>query len=191
MKKAVIALVLINTISFIWAQNEFSWGLFLSADGTELPASFSRPIVMQDDNIFTLFVKSDAACFCYLVVQDSERNVIILHNGKIEKDTELKIGPMQLNPPAGAENFYIITSKDQQNNLEKKIEKYLKKTSSAKNANDVMNEVLNLRRSVSSLKENPETPVLLGGAYRDAGADLKGVNYSGANVYVKSIVIRH
>jgi hypothetical protein len=191
MKKLIIALVLINTVSFIWSQDEFSWGLFLSAEGTELPDSFSRPIIMKDDNIFTILVKSDSTCYCYLVGQDSGRNVVILYNGKLEKDTELKIGPVQLNAPAGTENFYVVTSKNQQLKLEKSVEKYLKNNSSKKKADDVITEIFNLRRSVSSLNENPEIPVLLGGAFRNTESDIKGTNYSGADTYVKSIVIRH
>jgi hypothetical protein len=191
MKKLIIALVLINTVSLMWSQDEFSWSLFLSANGTELPSSFSRPIAMKDDAVFTLFIKSDSTCYCYLVAQDSERTVSILHNSKLEKDVELKIGPIQLNPPAGTENFYIVTSKNQQKNLEKKVEKYLKNNASKKSSNDVITEVFNLRRSVSSLKEDPEKPVLLGGTFRDSDSDIKGMNYSGANIYVKSIVIKH
>jgi hypothetical protein len=42
MKKLIIEVILINTISILWSQDNFSWSLLLSTEGTEPPTSFSR-----------------------------------------------------------------------------------------------------------------------------------------------------
>jgi hypothetical protein len=173
-----------------WSQNNFDWTLALVDVNADTSVSFSQPIVMKTGETFTLFIKNEAPCYCYIIIQDSEQNVQVLQNRRLAGGEELKFGPIQIMPPAGSENFYVVMSSTEQRDLSSTISIFQKNNSSRRAARDVMNEVLRLRRSLSMLKENPEKPVDMGGAFRGT-LKSEGVVVSGSGSYVKTITINH
>jgi hypothetical protein len=190
--KRIMTVLLIGILPILWAQNQgdFSWSMSLVMNNTEAPDSYSRPISMKNGDIFNILVKSDVSCYCYIVAQDSERNVLVLYSGRLNADDELNLGPIQITPPPGSELFFVVMGQGIQRELDNKISTFMK-NQSQRAAGDVMDEIFSLRRSVSALRENPEKPVLMGGAFRDVETSIPGITYSGAGIYVKSITIRH
>jgi hypothetical protein len=159
---------------------------------TEQGLSFSRPVTTQAGEIVYILIESENPCYCYLIAQDSERNLIILNNGKLQGNTILKVGPVEILPPTGTESFYVVMSALPRTNLETQIRSFSKRQKSQRTTNNVMDEIFNIRREVSSLQENPEKAVLMGGTFRgEEQKPVEGTHYSGAGAYVKTIVIRH
>ncbi|MDR1507267.1 MAG: hypothetical protein LBI67_09230 [Treponema sp.] len=192
MKRLCIVFLFI-VIQGAWAadENGFSWSLGLVSTSQAIEGSLARPIRMNDGDIFKIVILSKAPCYCYVVVQDSEKNIIILYTGTLGEDDVLTLGPIQVTPPPGLEYFYICMSAEPQPDLKNSIDAFGRNQKSSKAAQDVMDSVFGIRRSITALKENPERPVLMGGTFRGMDEKANSVEYSGVGVYVKTITIRH
>ncbi|MDR1618019.1 MAG: DUF4384 domain-containing protein [Treponema sp.] len=152
--------------------------------------SFVRPLVLRNGDVFTLRIRSEDPAWCYVIAQDSAQAVHVLNNSALDQGGTLTIGPLELTLPSGDEIFYIIVSGEPQKTLEGRIRFYEKNGNSQKAADDLVGEVLKIRREVSRLKERPEMPVSMGGSFR-SDEFVRAIKYSGTDCYVKSIVVRH
>ena len=83
--------------------------------------SFARPVDMNDGDIFSIHIKLDEDAYCYVILEDSSRNVVVLHRALQSAGSETVLGPMQLVPPAGSETLYVIVSREAQAGLENRI----------------------------------------------------------------------
>jgi hypothetical protein len=140
-------------------------------------------VQLKDNDTFSIYIKPEVPCYCYVIVQDAEKNDAVLQSGKLQAGQELDLGPLEITPPSGTETFYIVMTGTQQAQFE-----------GSHTGGEIINAVLNFRRAISQLKENPEKPVSMGGAFRGTGTPPlrpKGIQYSGADRYVKTIIIRH
>jgi hypothetical protein len=193
MKKiAFICFLTVLVFNGAWS---LDWSLgFLSDNAGANDGSFARPIPLQNGNEFTLYINSDAPAYCYIIARDSENNAYVLHNAMLQKDEKLIVGPLEITPPEGQELFYVIMSTGPQKNLEARIRAFELNETSRAAADDLVNEVLSIRREISLLKESPEMPVFMGGSFRGEESEApepKGVKYSGTECYVKNIIVRH
>jgi hypothetical protein len=191
MKKFFVVLFVTGILGRVFCQNgnDLGWSMVLVDPKKEVSVSFSRPVAMKTGDAFSFIIQSDQDAYCYVVVQDSERNTIVLHGGRILAGKELNLGPLTLTPPAGTETFYVVMSLGEQQSLAAAI-KGLGTGGRQRAGRRVMNEVFGIRRQVSALRENPEKPVFMGGAFRGAEA-AEGRAFSGADTYVKTITISH
>ncbi|MDR2110233.1 MAG: DUF4384 domain-containing protein [Spirochaetaceae bacterium] len=193
MKK--IPLICFFTVLIIHGSWSFEWSLgFLSDNPGINGRSLSRPLPLRDGNEFTIHIKSETSVYCYVIARDSENSVHVLNNSVLEKDQELLIGPLEITPPSGQELFYVVMSGIPQRALENFIRLFEMNTGSPKAAEDLMGEILKIRRDISQLREGPEIPVAMGGSFRGEDPSLSGtsgVRYSGTDCYVKSVTIRH
>jgi hypothetical protein len=165
-----------------------SWSLAL-VDSKSQGLSFSRPVPMQNGDVFSLTIAGGAACYVYVIVQDSEHNVLTLHAGPARANEAVSIGPMQVTPPEGSETFYVVVSLNEQTRLQEAINAYAK-SGNSRNSRNLINAVMEIRRFVSRLKESPEKPVYMGGAFRGE-TQTQGTGYSGVDTYVKTLIISH
>jgi hypothetical protein len=189
-KMSWFCLFTVLVIPTVWS---FDWSLgFFSAQAGagESSASFSRPLALQNGETFALHIKSEEPAYCYVIARDSENNAHVLSSQALAKDETLVIGPLELTPPSGQEFFYVVMSFTPRRSLEDHIRLLEQNPGSRKEGDDLIGEVLHIRRDISELREKPEMPVPMGGSFR--GEDIvPGIRYSGTDCYVKSIVIRH
>jgi hypothetical protein len=76
---------------------------------------------------------------------------------------------------------------------EEKIGMFEKNPASQQTARHVHEELSGLRRSIFTLQKNPEAPVAIGGSFLNMDTvpvQPPGIQYSGSERYVKTIVIR-
>ncbi|MDR0583644.1 MAG: DUF4384 domain-containing protein [Treponema sp.] len=191
MKKAALfsvfaLLVLRNSWSFDW-----SMGLSSSSRETD-DKPLSRPFTLRDGDSFALRIKGEAPAYCYIIAVDSENAVAVLNSQALQKDEEITIGPLVLILPGGRETFYVIMSDIAQRGLEARIRALGESQNSRQAEEALLNEIFGIRNTVSRLRERPEIPVPMGGAFRgDELSFTSASKYSGADCYVKTIVIRH
>ena len=191
MKKLLIIFLLAGITFGLSAQaSSVNWAMSL-VDKNGESLTFSRPVEMKNGDVFSIQINLETNAYCYVVAQDPDRSVAILHKAQQSAGSKIVLGPMQLTPPTGAESIYIIVSAGTQKELENKIAALTADAGSRKAGRDLINEVFNLRRDISKLKENAEKPVAMGGAFRKMGEPIPGISYSGAEVYVKTITINH
>ncbi|MDR0730538.1 MAG: DUF4384 domain-containing protein [Treponema sp.] len=193
MKKAILyCLFTVLVLGRAWSMD---WSLGFNSDNPVVAEkSFSRPFNLQDGNALRILIQSEAPAYCYVVAVDSENSVAVLEQAQLEKDGWTTIGPLVLTPPGGQEIFYIVMSSTPQKTLADRIGALMLRAESPSAMEDVVNEILRIRRDVSQLRERPEMPVSMGGSFRGGEFDLSwgsAFRYSGAECYVKSIIIRH
>ena len=187
MKRALFGVLLLWVAQFGWTQTDFDWTLALSSN---VNVSFSQPIEMRTGDNFSLYLRTETPSYCYIIVQDSEQKVQVVKSARLDAREEVRLGPIRILPPSGREVFYIVMSQTEQRDLSTRISAY-ERNSTQRNAREVINEVLALRRTVAVLNENPERPVYMGGAFRGGEDGFNGSEFSGSNFYVKTITISH
>jgi hypothetical protein len=193
MKKTI--LYCIFTVSVLGRTWSLDWSLGFNSDNPEAAEkSFSRPFNLRDGNALRILIQSETPAYCYVVAVDSENSVAVLEQTELGKGEWTAIGPLVLTPPGGQEIFYIIMSGAPQKALDDRLDALMLRSESRTAMEDVVNEILRIRRDISQLREQPEVPVSMGGSFRGGEFDLSwasAFSYSGAECYVKSIIIRH
>ena len=192
--KAVVTVILIGLSLFLYVaagsseKRSFNWSMVLLDVKTGTPVSFSAPVQSSAGEKFCLIIKTDADCFCYVVVENSGGDVLdVLLAGPLSKDEPWNSPDLKIVDPSGSDSLYVITSREEQKTLAQRISA-LKDAPSAAQRRAVMNEIFRLRSDVSRFKETPEKPILMGGVGRTTA---EGVQFSGLDAYVKTISIEH
>jgi hypothetical protein len=193
MKKTILrCFFTVLALGRLWS---LDWSLIFNSDNPDIEGrSFSRPFDLRDGSALLITVQSEAPAHCYIIAVDSENNVALLRHTELEKDGRIAEGPLVLTPPGGQEIFYIVMSGAPQRALEDRLSALALRGESRAAMEDVVNEILRIRRDISQLREQPEMPVSMGGSFRGGEFDLSrssAFRYSGVDCYVKSIIIRH
>jgi hypothetical protein len=183
----LFALLLFRVFPLPAQEQSLSWTMALvNSKGQSF--SLAQPAAMQTQDIITLSVSAKAPAYVYIIVQDASRDVEVLHSGRARANEVLSMGPLRIIPPEGTETFYVVVSLTEQTELQEAVDAYNENRSS-RNSRNLITAIMNIRRSVSRLKENPEKPVSMGGAFR--GGETRGTEYSGLGTYVKTVIITH
>ncbi|MDR1933428.1 MAG: DUF4384 domain-containing protein [Spirochaetales bacterium] len=186
----VILLLLSGAVLFSQEQSvTWTMALVREEDGGGV-RSFSRPLSMKDGERFTLMISAEESCHCYIVLQDAAQNTVLVYSGTAGPGKDLSFGPFRIDPPSGTETIHVVVSKTSRPTIDRAAENYTR-SKTRRNASALMDSIYELRRSLSSLREQAEKPVLMGGAFRGREQPPAGVQYAGAPAYVKSIQIRH
>ena len=186
MRKIFLITALFCCSTVLFAQQNLTWSLALVKDSEGIP--FSRPVEMAAGDSFSIVVQTRQACYAYVIIQDSERNMMVLLNKRLNANESWQTGSIKLTPPSGSETFHVVMSLTELADLQSAIDAF-KKQSDTRTGRDLNNAVMGVRRSVSQFNESPEKPVGMGGAFR--GRDPGGTEFSGVGTYVKTIVINH
>ena len=181
-----IAVFLVCCSAALFAQQNLTWSLALIKDNEGV--AFSRPVAMKDGESFSIIIHSKQACYAYVIIQDSEKQMMVLLNKRLAANESWQTGSIKLTPPSGSETFHVIMSLTEQPELQEAISAY-NKQNDARTTRDLNTALMGVRRSASQFNENPEKPVGMGGAFR--GRDPGGTEFSGVGTYVKTIVISH
>ena len=181
----------IFTVSVSAQQNPVSWSLGLQNYKTGEMVSFNAPVQSLTGEQFRLVIRPDADCYCYIVYESPDgSDVAVLFSGRLRNGETWYSVVLELAPPRGSESFFIITSRDEQRTLAQRITAF-NSNSGNMQRRALMNEVFRIRSDASRFREAPEKPVLMGGASRGGGDNNQGVEYSGSEIYVKTISIEH
>jgi len=181
----------------------FAWSMGLQNTKTNTLVPFSAPVQSYDGEQFRILIKPDKDSFFYVIAQSPDGNdVVVLYNGPIKSGETWYSQVIELTPPGGSESLYIIASRGEQTSLSRLIASANangkagsmadgKADASLVQKRAIINEVLSLRSEVSQFKEQAETPVLIGGVARSTQDAAEATQYSGLEVYVKTISIEH
>ena len=183
------ALLLFLFLSGMLHAQSFDWSLGMVDLRKGLSLGFSRPLRLERGDTVGVFLQSNADCWVYIVAQDSNRDVAVIHNGLVKEKEAFRTSPIQIMPPSGQDTIYIIVSRKQEKTIEDRIAIF-EKEQDFRTGRNVINAVMELRREILNLNEAPERPLQLGGAFRGS-ENLEGINYSGAEKYFKTIIINH
>lgn len=164
------------------ADEGFEWSIGILNQKRKSDIVLNRPVIMETSDVFSFRLKSGASCFAYVAAQYSDGSAAALYCGSLEAGKTVDIGPVELSGLKGTETFYIIVSAAEQTALGSAIAGYRIEPDRA--AQSVANEIFSLRRAVSRLNEKIERQVSM-----DDG--VKGLEFSGAAAYVKTVTIEH
>ena len=168
-----------------------TWSLALQNVKTGDLLPFSAPVDSWDGEQFRLIIKADDDCFCYVVAESPDgEDVTVLYSGPLKNGETWYSPVIELTMPGGSESLFIVASREEQKNLAQRISA-LGGNSSSVQRRAVINEVFRLRSEVSQFREEPEKPVLMGGAARGSPDKSGGVEFTGLETYVKTISIEH
>jgi hypothetical protein len=200
LKKSAFPLVFflfLNTYPFLFGQAEktgaegFEWAVGILNQKRKSDIALNRPVIMETGDVFSFRLKSGADCFVYVVAQYSTGSAAAFYSGPLEAGKTVDIAvdfsdftdlSGDASAPGRTETFYIILSADEQAALGSAIAAYRIEPERA--ARSVANEIFNLRRAVSRLNEKTERQVSMGDG-------VAGLEFSGANAYVKTVIIEH
>ena len=165
-----------------------SWEIKFLKGKAEESVPVSQVIGMGTGEQFLITILSEANAFCYVVCYDSKREVVVLHNQPVTVRQELVLGPYATEDPPGTETMYVIMSMERLSNLEGLIQSFNANANSKQHANAVYREVVSLQNKASKLGEPASSYIPSGGTTRGLKHATK---FSGMNLYVRAIVVRH
>ena len=191
MKKLLVLLFCLVAVSVYGQRNRsFDWSLALQDVKSGEMVPFSTTVPAQTGEQYRLVVQPSARCFCYVVTESANGDVGVLYSGVLRQAESWYSPAMILQQPGGMESLFIIVSGQEQKTLAQRVAAY-KKNSGSSQKRALMNEVFRVRSDTSAFRENPEKPVLMGGASRGEPDKNQGLEYSGQEIYLKTISIEH
>ena len=189
MKKFIAVFLFLAAGVFVQAQT-LSWDIKFLKGSTQESVPISQIIRMERGEIFQFSVLPDSFVHCYIILYDSQRDVFVLHNQPIAAGQERFFGPFRIEDPPGTETIYVIMSLERQVNLENLVQNFNSNPGSRQSANNLYREVVNIQNMVSRLGEPASSYIPSGGTTR--GSTQQHVTrFSGNNLYVRAIAIRH
>lgn len=189
MKKLISGLFFLFVAMSLQAQN-LTWNIkFLQGKNRE-SVPVSRPVRMETGESFFITLNPTTDCFCYVVCYDAEKQIAVLKNERIKGGDEIFLDEIELTEPSGTETLYVIMSVERQAKLESLIQAFNNQPNSQQNKNNLYNEVINLQNTVSKLGEPASSFIASGGTSRGLTPE-QVTQFSGKNIYVRPISIRH
>jgi len=188
MKKAVVLFLFLTAGVCIQAQT-LSWDIkFLKGTARE-SVPINQIIRMENGEDFLITVIPAADCFGYIVCYDSNREISVLYNAPMNGRNEVYFGPFEVEEPQGTETLYVIISLERQTRLESLIQTF-NSNQSRQNANNLYREVVSLQNTASGLGEPASNFIPSGGTSRGSSEEY-ATRFSGKDIYVRAITIRH
>jgi len=162
----------------LFAQEAFTWQLALVKDNQRLP--FDKTVSMRNGETFSIDLFTEKDCYVYLIVEQASGALSPLLFSQL-KAGAIKSVKCTLNPPAGQEKFYIVTSSREQKDLLGAIEAY-NRNKSDRNAEILKDALFEVRDSV---------PDSFAESARGKENEIQGTVFYGAAAYSKTIIISH
>jgi len=189
MKKLIAINLFIICAVGLQAQ-DLSWDIkfFKGTERETLP--ITQIITMETGEIFQIRISADSDCFSYIITQDPQRRMHVLHDTPLKKDSPLSLGPMQVQEPVGTETVYVIMGLRKEAKLETAIRNYKSNPASRKHINSLQREIAGLQNRASGLGEPASTFIPSGGTARSGNQEHTN-SFSGKSVYIRTITIFH
>ena len=189
MRKLTFLFVFIAAAVCLQAQT-LTWDIKFLKGTSQESIPINQIIRMETGQDFQIKIFPTSGCFCYVIFYDSKRQIAVLHSGQVSGNKEITIEPIHIDPPSGTETVYVIMSLTRQTKLEELILAQKNNPKGRQQANNLYREVVSLQKTASGLGEPASSFVPCGGTNRQI--DLKNATlFSGKNMYVRAITIRH
>jgi hypothetical protein len=192
MKKILLTCLLTGIAVFqVQAQKaqSLTWDIQLlkGKDRESLPRS--QTVTVEDGQNVFIIISPASDCFCYVLSQNSERKLFVLHEQPIKGEMKIRVNPLQADNSPGAKTLYVIMSTEKQTKLEDLIKEYKSNLNSQRHANNVQGEIAKLQDTASGLGEPASVLITSGGTTR-GDSEEAATRFSGKNIYVRTITIR-
>jgi len=174
----------------VWRMAALKW-----ADNSYTSVPFKRPISMKAGDSFQIFVQADAECYCYIFAKDVEGNLESVFNAMMKPRQGIFLPDADNDFSITADSnsiqkLYIVMSSKAQPKLDSLLAK--SKVFRAGAAADGLEDLIFcLRDQGSTLGEQPEKPVAMGGVTRGNTTinANESTQFEGRGMYVKTISI--
>ncbi|MDR0312826.1 MAG: DUF4384 domain-containing protein [Treponema sp.] len=188
MKKLTTVFFFLAAATCLYAQT-FSWDIKFLQGSSQESVAISRTIRMDTGENFLITITPALDCFCYVVLYDSSREIFVLHDRPLRGGATIYLGPFQIEDPPGTETLYVIIGIERQTRLEGLIQSF-NINGSRVNANNLYREVVTLQNTASGLGEPASSFIVSGGTSRGSTEEYV-TRFSGKDMYVRAITIRH
>ena len=200
MKKPVVLFILLFILIFsegvAQSQNNITWRIAVVKYTGSESQTFSpqRPsISMKSGDEYQIFIGSDSSCYCYVIQEISNNSSLVVSNGPIAAGKEALFPEEEVDfiipPGTGTIRFYVVISSLPKTNLERYCNQNVNGLLESARHTAVIDEILSIRGTLSTITEIPEKPVVMGGAVR--GKTSYVYQYEGQNTYVRIITIKY
>ena len=176
---------IISGMQGLFAQEAFTWHLAVVKDNQGL--SFDEAVDMNTGESLSIDIYTEKDCYVYLVVEQAGGAMATLFSRQVRAGGVERLFSGTLSPPRGQEKFYLVTSYEEQRELQNAINDY-KKEKTERNGLRLQNRLLAVRDPNG---ENPGGPGDFAGSVRSGDETTRGTVYSGASTYTKTILINH
>jgi len=166
------------------------WQLQFLKEKTNESMPINKIIGMKTGDGFNLVIKADDDCYCYVFIYDSEQNIYVWYNQAVEKGSETPLDTLDLAEPSGTETIYVIVSSSRQAELEKLITQF-NNSSSSQNTSNLYREIMRLQDTASGRGEPGATVIPSGGTTKGLDDGGFATKFTGKELYVRAIGIRH
>jgi len=187
MKKLILVFLFVLLSVCVYAQ-DLTWDIVFQKGRTPEFIPISNIIRMETGETFQFSITPHSNAWCYIILYDSQRKVYVLHNERLSANIEKFFGPFQLEEPKGTETIYVILSLERQADLERLISVYNNSQTQA-DGNNVFRAIQRLQSSM--IGEPASSYIPSGGTTRGTSSQQYATRFSGKNIYVRTIIIRH
>jgi len=190
MKKLLLVCLLIGISGFqVYAQKSLTWDIQLMLGREREPLPKSQSVTVDSEQNLFIIVSPASDCFCYIISQNSERKLFILHDQPVKGNMKIRVNPLQADNSPGVKTVYVVMSLEKQTKLEDVIKSFKSDTNSQRNANNVQGEIAKLQDTASGLGEPVSALITSGGTTRGDAQELT-TRFSEKSLYVRTITIR-
>jgi hypothetical protein len=171
------------------AQQSLIWDIQFQMGNNRLVVPYSQTITAESGQELFVVVAPASDCFCYVISQNSERKMVVLHDQIVKGGSEISLKPLQEDNSPDTKTLYLIMSLERQTKLEGFIKNYKGSPASMRHANNLHGEIARLQEAASGLGEPSSVIIASGGTTR--GSEQEYVTrFSEKNMYVRTITIR-
>lgn len=166
----------------LYAQNKaFTWQLAVEQITESEPVLLdsTKPIALQNNDQFTVSLKSKADAYCTIILEDTDGIVSVLYNDKIAANKGMVLPAddgtaYSLVPPSGTDKVYICVSATKQTELITATAKLASMSEENKNYKKQSKKVLNaldkIKLQSTQLAESASKPATVGAVTRSIAA---------------------
>jgi len=191
MKKAVLCVILAAVCFYQQAHAQsLTWDIKFLRGNERESVSILRTIRMENEETFLITIKPDSNCYCYVILEDTSRDISVIHDRPLSKGMEVNIGPYEILDPAGKDTFFVIMSLEREQRLEGLIKAYNDNPRIAQNSENLRKEIARLQDVVSALGQ-PVSSFIPGGGTSRGSTQEYVTRFEKKNMYVNPIIIQH
>ena len=175
--------------AFAQKAQSLTWDIQLQKGKDRALIPKSQIITVENGQDISFFICPESNTFCYIISQNAERKLIVLHDQPIRSEAEIKVEPLKADNSPGAKTLYVIMSLERQTKLEDAIKSYKGDPGSQRFANNLQGEIAKLQDAASSLGEPSSALITSGGTTRGPESE-DTTRFSEKSLYVRTFTIR-
>jgi len=176
--------------AFAQKAQSLTWDIQLQKGRDWAAIPKSQIITVESEQTVSFFISPESNSFCYIISQNAERKLFVLHDQPVRRKMEIKVEPLNADNSPGAKTLYVIMSLERQTTLEDAIKSYKNDTGSQRFANNLQGEIARLQDAAYGLGEPSYALITSGGTTRGQATEEAITRFSEKSLYVRAITIR-